>query len=446
MKLCMANRIACRACAQSIAPQTYGLSVARPARLKSWLLGLLIGGTLVPMASAADYGLNLDPTPTLAERGLTIKFDWTQHLHGVVDGRAQVGPEWGSRLDTIMTLDGGRAGLWRGLYIDAEIHTRLGQSINSSAGTVLPVNFDLSFPADGEPRVAVPILRVRQQVTDDLTVFLGRAMPLPGYVNEFSDGLGKSKFIHTALVAKPVMSGSMFPSAYTLGMSYRLVAPAAPLDRGTTFKVLLQDANDVYSKSGFDTLFRNGYSVLLELFSSHRIFGLPGQQTVNFTWSTKSRTSLDLNDAVILPSGGIAAGQKDRTWAAWYGFDQYFWYDPTDTRRRFGAFGQFSFSDGNPNPIHWFYNIGLGGSGPFEARPEDRWGAGYFHASFSDVLKQSLIDALDLKLTSERGFEAFYSFSLGSGVHLTAALQHVKPAFTTSDWVTLGVFRLRTQF
>lgn len=391
-----------------------------------------------------------DPLAAFEEAGIKIGFDWTQHLQGIVSGGSRDAVAWGSRFDTNLTFDGEQLGLWSGLFLDVQVQARLGRTINSDAGTVLPVNFDLSFPALDKSRVAVPLFRMRQQVNDELLLFFGRITPLPGYTNAFAAGLGKSQFSNTAFVAKPVMSGVVSASAYTAGFSYQLAKPDGPLDRGAAFKLIVQDANDTYSALGFDTLFDNGYAALAELFVSTTIFGLPGQQTVNFAWSNKTRSSLDLNDAVILPGEGqgLVPGDKDFTWALFYGFDQYIWVDPDNQNRNFGVFGQFSISDANPNPIHWFFNIGFGGTGLFEQRSADKWGIGYFQTEFSDTLQASLIDVLDLQLGAERGIEAFYSFSLRENLDLTFDLQHVEPAIASnlSDWVTIGGLRLRAQF
>ena len=42
-------------------------------------------------------------------------------------------------------------------------------------------------------------------------------------------------------------------------------------------------------------------------------------------------------------------------------------------------FGRFGASDGNPNPLHYFYSLGFGSSGLIASRPFDRFGIGYYY-------------------------------------------------------------------
>ena len=62
----------------------------------------------------------------------------------------------------------------------------------------------------------------------------------------------------------------------------------------------------------------------------------------------------------------------------------------TCTKRRkvpakaIGIFGRFGASDGNPNPMHYFYSIGIGGKGIIPGRPLDRFGIGYYYMDVSN--------------------------------------------------------------
>jgi porin len=57
------------------------------------------------------------------------------------------------------------------------------------------------------------------------------------------------------------------------------------------------------------------------------------------------------------------ANRKDSTWALFYGFDQYLWHPGGDTKQGIGVFFTFGESDGDPNPVKYTYNLGIGGNG-----------------------------------------------------------------------------------
>jgi carbohydrate-selective porin OprB len=47
--------------------------------------------------------------------------------------------------------------------------------------------------------------------------------------------------------------------------------------------------------------------------------------------------------------------------------------------RGIGVFGRFGASDGDPNFMHYFYSLGIGGKGVIPSRVSDQCGFGYWH-------------------------------------------------------------------
>ena len=109
-----------------------------------------------------------------------------------------------------------------------------------------------------------------------------------------------------------------------------------------------------------------------------------------------------------------------------------------------GVFGQVGFSE-NPNELDFAWVLGVGGNSLTKARPEDRWGIGYFQFSVTDEIADGL-GALGLPLQSEKGFEVFYNVQATRSLNVTAGVQFIDPVFREQDNVTLFGIRLSTNF
>jgi porin len=285
--------------------------------------------------------------------------------------------------------------------------------------------------------------KLTQQLGHGWSVYAGKFTPLYGYRNEFADGLGRTTFENTAFVAKPVMGGVVAYSAWGAGANWNIIPSAGPHDRGTWLKFYVQDTKMTATEVGLDTLFDNGATLFWEVDFPTRIFGLPGNHAINFAWSSRERTSLDVHQAIILPEGGIVPGTKDSAWAAWYSFDQYLYIDAKDPERGWGLFGKVEFSDGSSNPIDLVASAGFGGTGPLDARPRDRWGIGFYWLDVSGTLKDSLAGIVGLN--REWGVEAFYNVALTPAASLSAGGQVLRGA-TSDDWETVLSLRLNINF
>ena len=90
----------------------------------------------------------------------------------------------------------------------------------------------------------------------------------------------------------------------------------------------------------------------------------------------------------------------------WYSFDQYLWQTRSDPKRGIGIFFTFGASDGNPNPIQYFYSVGMGGNGVVPRRPGDNFGIGWARTQFSDDFVPLLRQKLNLGLNSENAMSS----------------------------------------
>ena len=379
----------------------------------------------------------------LEENGVSLQADWTDYLNGIAAGDGPGGTFNGGHLYSALNFDGTRAKFIDGFSVDIALEGHYGPSVNSRTGTVMPPIFAMNAIRAGKSEWGVTLFKVTQQLGHGWSVYAGKFTPLYGYRNEFSDGLGRTKFENTAFVAKPVIGGAVAYTGWGAGANWNIIPSAGPHDHGTWLKFYVQDTNMTATRLGLDTLFDNGATLFGELDFPTRIFGLPGNHAINVTWSSRERTSLDIHQAIILPGGGIVPGSKDSSWAAWYSFDQYLYVDASDPKRGWGLFGKVEFSDGNPNPIQLIGTAGFGGTGPFAGRPRDKWGIGGYFMNLSSALKDSLASVVDLR--REWGVEAFYNLSLTPAVFLGIGGQVLRPA-TIDDWQTVLGLRLNVNF
>jgi porin len=135
-----------------------------------------------------------------------------------------------------------------------------------------------------------------------------------------------------------------------------------------------------------------------------------------------------------------------------YGFDHYVWQPDGDPGRGVGLFFNFGAMDGNPNPVEYSYQLGLGGKGAVPRRPRDTFGVAWARTQFSDDFVPFLRERLALGLEEEDAVELFYNAAITHWLSVSPSIQIVDAGleraldenrrFTGTD--TAAVFYLRT--
>lgn len=223
--------------------------------------------------------------------------------------------------------------------------------------------------------------------------------------------------------------------AFNINPTLLLTFPYSPLaagmiilptkdPKGAVVTLLVANSVGDANTTGFSTLNKNRLSFVGGGRVRTNFFGLTGHQLAGISYSNKEFASLDQRLANIA-TNNIA--KEKGSLAFYYNFDQYLYEPEKGSGKGFGIFGRFGVSDGNPNPLHYFFSLGVGGKGMMASRPHDQFGIGWYYI---DVRNPSFTGPLATRqfLRNEQGVEAYYSVALTPWALLTPDIQVVHPA------------------
>ena len=200
--------------------------------------------------------------------------------------------------------------------------------------------------------------------------------------------------------------------------------------------------NETTTRTGFDTLFKDGTTLASEARLTVKPFGLTGHQLISFLWSNKDFTSLGQDPRTLIGNAliGTSLKKESGSWGFMYNFDQYFYQDKNDPTQGIGVFGRFGISDGKANPVAQFYSFGFGGKGMIPTREQDRFGIGYYYLKVSGSLRDTFPPLLikRIGLDHEQGVELFYNIAITPWLHVTPDLQFVDAGRNKSPVLTAG--------
>lgn len=356
----------------------------------------------------------------LTNHGYTINASNTNFYQGVAAGGIRRDFEYSGRNDYYLNVNGEKAGLWKGLFIDLHGETRWGDTINGDTGALMPANTGALFPAPTGSPTALTAVKVTQALSEEFLVFGGKVNMLDGLTQNYAAGRGVDAFMNLG-IALPVVAARTVPYS-TLGGGFAYLQGMEPI---FTFMVL--DTNNTPTTSGFQSFFNNGATMLGMLKVPVTMGELPGHQGVAGTYSTG--TYSDLNPTPYFdPSGGlgITTGSVAGSWCVFYSADQALYVDPTNPKRSWGLFTNIGFADNGPSPIQFSANAGLGGSSPIVSRPLDTFGVGYSYVDYSGPVKN--VAPVLFPVRDDHAVEFFYNYAVTPWFRLTPDLQILVPA------------------
>jgi porin len=385
----------------------------------------------------------------LRDNGFTFDISSTTYYQGTASGGLQDAFRFGGRNDYLINVDGQKAGLWQGLYINLHGETVYGDSVNLFTGAIVPVNIGRAHPVFFGNETALTAVKFTQVLSENLTLYGGRINTIDNVQQPFMPGRGlDAGFMNAAFVWNPILGRTM--NYVQNGAGAAVLAGGYPV-----FSLTVYDTNNATTSSGFDVLFDNGAVIYPTVSLPTKFFGLPGHQSVWGAYSSGRYAILSPQSLSIFPPPGLfptsglfptpelfptpglfpppallpSPGQGttfiEGSWWITYLFDQALWVDPMDETRSWGVFGNVGISDGKPNPIHWSAIFGIGGSSPIPNRKLDTFGIAYYYLGFSDSFKNLAPPFAPLR--DEHGIELFYNVAVTPWFHVTADLQVITP-------------------
>lgn len=382
--------------------------------------------TLRPDAQAPAAG---DPRP-VAVRGA-----WTQFVGQTVRGGGDHDAKVGGKLSAGLVVDGTALHLWRGFTINVGGEFVFGSSVNQSgAGTLLPLNIAMMFPASGKEDFDLA-LNFTQRFRGSALTFGKINMVETVSRTPLTSGGGLEGFQHAALGTPP----SELTPPWIFGALWSRPSPRAVLSIGAW------DVRSALNRSGLNSPFADGIAGMTSLTFPVRAGGRPGYHGFTVMATSKQGLNLeDIGDLLLPPESEQVLGQKRGGWFVKYSGQQFLWSDPANPARGWGVFGHIGAWDANPTPMQWSTTLGVAGSPPIASRPLDRFGIGYFRSSFSRTLRDGL-EAL-LRLDDEQGVETFYTCEVVRHLRVTGNLQWINPSVRGVDNVVAWGLRTHLAF
>jgi porin len=360
-----------------------------------------------------------DARNVLTDRGLDFRFNTTIVGQGVTDGGLREGWDFGGSSEFIFNLDFAKADLWEGASLNILAESSWGESSIFRSGALMPVNTDALFPSASDEQWMLPQVLFTQFLSPTFGVAIGKMITTGGDMNEFAHGKGDTGFMNLAFNLNPALLIAVPYS--TLGVAaFWLPMPELMLTASVV------DAEGRPDTSGFDTLFDDGTVFSAEGRLTTSFFGLPGHIVAGGTWSSRDFTSLSQDRSIILPTVPLA--NEENSWAIYGNFDQYIFAAKDQPGQGVGVFGRIAVTDGQANPMKYFYSLGVGGKGVLPSRDHDRFGIGWYHIEFTD---ENVVEFLGFD--NEWGVEAYYEIAVTPWFHLTPDIQFLDGSRNSAD-------------
>lgn len=368
--------------------------------------------------------------PPPPPKPVNAKLVASQFVDIPVAGDADSILRYSGRADAYVDVKGSAFGLDDSWTLTVRPEFTWGEDSNGTIG-LIPNNTDL-FRGEtaGDFDVSVNITK-RWKSGASLTVGkvnvldLGAQLPVVG-----SDGHYGFQNLSFALPPSAIIPNTLTGALLTVPTKQAL------------FRLWVFDPDSQYERTGFETAFESGVGFLGSITVPVKIGGQPGYYALKLSGSTRDDISSSSLPAVLIPSPGSGFGMDQGEFAAVLAAYQFIDTYPEHPGKGWGFFAQVYASMGDPTFLDKSGFFGI--SGNPKARPQDRFGAGYFRYSLTDSLVTALANRVPLE--DEEGVELFYTLGLDDRFELTANAQVIDSAVAVRDTGVLVGMRLTTRF
>jgi len=376
----------------------------------------------------------------LAERGIIFDFQATQFYQGVVDGSAGTSDwQYGVKGDYFLTVIGEKAGLWKGLFVNAHLETRAGDDVNALTG-LSPANANMLMPDSGDT-TALTQLIATQMLSKQVGVLTGKLNAFDFVDTVFHTGRGVDGFMNTSLVL-PIGLGGTLATAIPLAFLLKYKGEEVQGFVGT------YDPNGCPTTTCLDPLFADGpaYAAFWKFYHGSGDVG-PRSSYTSFggTYSTKEYSVIDPQSLAFIPGQGLSVTETQQSWSIFSVLNYQLWADTSNPNRAVNFRGMYTITDGEANAIKWTATAALEMNGPIRSRENDTFAVGYFHNGLSSGSKNAVGPLLSAAATVANrtptriaiedtdGFEAYYVAQLTPWFAMTGDVQVITATLSSED-------------
>jgi porin len=387
----------------------------------------------------------------LYDKGVALDLGVTQVYQGVTSGGKDKEWEYSGTADYSLALDSQRIGLWPAGLLMIHGRTKVGRSVNFTAGTLSPVNDPYTTPdSDEDNESFLEEYYILQGLTGKLWFMAGRIL-FANFIdiNRFAHD-SQTQFMNTAL-KNSLLLGVLTDawSTHGIALSYQ----ATPNISVSPFLLSSNDKDGVWGSPG--GLFSE-YSAGIVASLRWKLGRLPGEAFPSFGYNSKDAMALDDPDLGRCLLLGLDLPHKNDNWLVGFSADQYLYMPEragnpavhtaqfNKTPEGIGVFLRFYYAPQDRNLYDTFVSGGVGGRGVIPSRPLDRYGLGFYALIESDDLEKQPI--LSGTYGTEVGWEAFYNFAITPWLQFTPDFQYIRSGQNGVDHVGVFGMRLQTYF
>jgi porin len=362
------------------------------------------------------------PKQELKAKGVDLGLDLTNFMQALQNGGS--GYANGGKVDLRVRLDGQKLGTWAGFFVTSHFEYNYGSTVNQDAPglNIIPIKTALAYPSLNDSMFSLLFTQAFSPTTA-LTF---------GLFNMFD-----------AASRRPLVGGGGIDTFWNLAVGAPLTNITPPYIYGISlntrteigsFGLFVYDPRDAQNLNIIRDLFSEGATFSATASFPVTIADLGGFQNLRVAYST-----LDGTDLSSLPPGIDQPVQfKTDRWYFQYSFEQFLVQDPKDPKVGWGLFGQFGYSDGNPNAFQGHGYLGLAGNNLMDGRQADRWGIVYYSYVLSDAFRDAL-PGVGSRIEPQKGAEIFYNWAVTPWFRLAFDGQWVRPFNGVDDNYYLGM-------
>ena len=383
----------------------------------------------------------------LEDLGVDMDLRLSQYYQNVVSGGIETGGEYAGLIDFVTNINGEKAGLWKGLFLNMHVQYQYGNGIIPNAGLLPLNNVSLLYPSPGWNKTEVTGWTITQQLYQKAA----KTVVLSAGKIQVNDLLSEA-FPYLEMNTTGFMNYNVnFPAA-TISRFIALshLGAALIMLKGTEIHgaLAVMDTQNSSTDSGFRDAFTNGATYLAAYRFFFDVKDMPGDLLLLATTSSGKYTSLqDTGYGPIVPPfdpADFELAEKSHPWALVAFYNQIVWGEGERNWRFLAAGG---LADENPSFARWEINTQIVATGIFGSRPKDRFGFGaYAVGPTGDVKNLSRDTPFIPDLGNYWGFEMFYTYAVTPAIYLTGDFQITTNMAKDDDAAIIPGLRLVMEF